>query len=56
MKTNGFGSVPPTKTHLSLNRWLQRQLLAYEKMKDGKKVAMNEERAAELRKLGYISD
>jgi hypothetical protein len=51
---DGYGSVPPRKTHHTLNRWLHRQQQAYEKMKKGEKVAMNEERATQLRKLGFL--
>jgi hypothetical protein len=56
VKANGFGCVPPTKTHNGLARWLQRQLQAYEKMKKGERVVMSEERAMELRKLGFLTD
>lgn len=56
VKVNGFGCAPPRKTHNRLARWLIRQHQAYEKMKDGEKVAMNEERAKELRKLGFLID
>jgi hypothetical protein len=54
VNVNGYGCAPPRKTHNSLARWLNRQLEAYEKMKNGEKVAMNDERAMELRKLGFL--
>ena len=54
VKVNGFGSAPPIKTHRSLGRWLQRQEQAYQRMKNGEKVAMNEERATELQRLGFL--
>lgn len=54
VNVNGCGCAPPRKTHNSLARWLSRQLEAYEKMKNGEKVAMNDERAMELRKLGFL--
>lgn len=56
VKVNGFGCAPPTKTHQSLGRWLQRQQQAYEKMRRGEKVAMNQERAIQLQKLGFLID
>jgi len=56
VKVNGFGIAPPRTTHQTLARWLQRQQQAYEKMKNGEKVAMNKERANELRKLGFLND
>ena len=54
VNVNGNGCAPPRKTHNTLARWLNRQLEAYEKMKNGEKVTMNEERAEQLRKLGFL--
>jgi Helicase associated domain len=53
---NGFGRVPPVKTHCTLSKWLQRQRQYYLKMKEGEKVSLTQERVSELQKLGFLID
>lgn len=56
VQVNGFGQMPPAKTHGALCHWLRRQDKLWNEKKEGKQVSLTEKRAAELQRLGFLLD
>jgi hypothetical protein len=53
MQIHGIGTIPSSKSHKKLRRWMQEQVKHYRKRIDGKDSAMTDTRLQQLQKLGF---